>query len=372
MAIEKRGERNWKVRVYLGRTASGKQRFATRTVKGTKRDAQRVERELLAERDDGVEPVPARLTLDDYLDRWLRVAVEPKVQQRTLRDYRWLLDHYVRPELGQRRLDQVRLGEIQAVYQGMLDRGLVGRTVHVTHNVLRAALRQAVRWDLLRRNPAEGVALPKWEKRPMRSLSREDVRRFLGAVEGDRYELWFRLAITTGMRPGELQALTWEAVDLDRGRVSVLRTLERRDGAWAFKAPKTASSRRTIPIPESLGTELASYKAAQARHRLKLGPAYEDLGLVFATERGTPVPERNLIRRHFKPALEAAGLPKELRLYDLRHTCASLLMEAGTNPKVVAERLGHSDVALTLNTYSHVAPGMQEDATETLGHLLEG
>src|SRR4030095_11964931 len=215
--------------------------------------------------------------------------------------------------------------------------------------------------------------LPKLIKGEMCSLTVEEVGKLLSALEGDRLAVIFAFAVATGMRPEEYLGLQWKDVDLTKGTVTVQRALIwRKGGGWYFSEPKTSRSRRTIPLPPSMVKQLASHRIRQAEGRLMLGAEYQNNDLVFATEFGTPIGIQNLSQRHFKQALKKAGLPKTVRLYDLRHTCATLLLQAGENPKVVSERLGHAGITLTLDVYSHFLPGMQEEAARTFERLLFG
>jgi integrase len=180
-------------------------------------------------------------------------------------------------------------------------------------------------------------------------------------------------ALATGMRPEEYLALKWSDLDLHAGNATVRRTLVwRKGGGWYFGEPKTSRSRRTIPLPMSLVGALTDHRRKQGECRLKKGSDYQNNELVFATGEGTPILLRNLVRRHFRPVLTNAKLTQSLRLYDLRHSCATLLLSAGENPKVVSERLGHASIVLTLDTYSHVLPSMQQAATEKLERILYG
>jgi integrase len=175
------------------------------------------------------------------------------------------------------------------------------------------------------------------------------------------------------MRPEEYLAVQWKDIDLETGGLSVRRALvwNRRGGGYRFEEPKTSKSRRSIPLSNSVVSALKVYRRTQLEQRMKLGSDYANLDLVFATELGTPISSKNLRDRHFKPLMTKAGLP-EIRLYDLRHTTATLLLSAGENPKVVSERLGHASIVLTLDTYSHVLPTMQREATNKIEKLMFG
>ncbi len=205
----------------------------------------------------------------------------------------------------------------------------------------------------------------------IQALTREEAARLM-AVES-KYRVVFAFLLTTGARPSEAFGLKWTDIDLQSGVVSIQRTLQWHSkaagGGWYYAETKTKGSRRTVPLPASMVEQLKAHRASQAEALLKLGVRTD---IVFATSEGTPLYRRNLARRHFKPALLKANLPSELSLYSLRHTCASLLMQTGVHPKVVAERLGHSSTTLTMDVYSHVAPGMQAEATAQLERMLYG
>jgi integrase len=205
----------------------------------------------------------------------------------------------------------------------------------------------------------------------MLCLSADETKLFLEKARDDKWYSAFLLALETGMRPEEYLGLKWSDIDFDRGLVTVRRALVWiKGGGWKFEEPKTSQSRRSIPVTSSALAALKRHKVDQAEHILKLGADYQKHDLVFASETGTPLLWRNLRNRHFKKILERAGLPKALRLYDLRHTCATLLLSAGVNPKIVSERLGHASVVLTLDTYSHVLPNMQQTATDEIERML--
>ena len=174
------------------------------------------------------------------------------------------------------------------------------------------------------------------------------------------------------MRPEEYLGLQWKDVDTEKGSVTIQGALvwNRKGGGWSFTAPKTAHSRCSIPLPESVMKKLGAHKRRQSEIRLKAGAEYQNNDLVFASGEGTPIIPRNLLSRHFKPILTRAKLPQSLRLYDLRHTCATLLLAANEHPKIISERQGHASVTLTLDTYSHVLPTMQQAATEKFEKIL--
>lgn len=386
--IIKRGDKTWVVRIFTGRDANGKRVYVNKTIKGNKKDAETYLSKTLTAMSTGTFVERSPLTVDEYLDRWLQTAAKPRLRAHTFVHYKELLARYVRPAIGKKRLSDLRPFDIQALYSHMTapklkkddepqpgiiyGLGLSARSVRYTHAVLSSALKQAVKWLMLAQNPAASVELPRATRKEMKALTPDEAGRFLKAAREDRLSTLFSLALTTGMRPEEYLALQWKDVDLEKRTVTVQRALiwNRKGGGWTFTAPKTARSRRSIPIPESVVRALVSHKRQQAETRLKAGAVYQNHDLVFATSEGTPIMPRNLLSRHFKPTLKRAKLPATIRLYDLRHTCATLLLAANEHPKIVSERLGHASITLTLDTYSHVLPSMQQSATEKLENIL--
>jgi len=364
-----RGEDTWLVRIFKGRDGNGKRQYLNKTIKGKKKDAQDYLSKTLTAISTGtfVEPLP--LTLSEYLNKWLEAAARPRVSRRTADGYAGLLDRYIREPLGQTRLDQLQALEVQKVYSGMLERGLSARVVRHTHSALHNALTQAVKWGMLFRNPASLVELPKVSHKERRVLSPDEAQKFLKAANEKPNGLIFEFALITGMRPEEYLALQWADIDFERCTAQVRRALVRHKKSWSFEETKTARSRRTIFLPSQLLNKLAAHKRTQAERRLKLGSAWQAFDLVFCSDEGTPLSIPNLTYRYFRPILIKAELP-QIRLYDLRHSCATLLLIAEENPKVVSERLGHSTIVLTLDTYSHVLPSMQEKASTKLEKML--
>lgn len=365
-----KGKNNHLVRVYVGTDADGRRRYHSKVIRGTKKDALRYQTSVLSDLDRGTFIEPSKETLNDYLDRWLSVSAAPRLRERTLRDYRSLLARYVRPVLGHKMLPAVMPLDIQDLYTSMLESGLSPRTIRYTHAVLSSALKQAVKWQLLPRNAAEYVDLPRQKRTEMHAMSKDDVACFLTAAKDDRWSSLFLLAVTTGMRPGEYMGLQWKDINLDDGMIHISRSLVRNRSEWRFDEPKTAKSRRTVKLAPTVVKSLRAHRSRQAAERLRAGIRYQDYDLVFATDAGQPLESHNLIKRHFKPILDRAGLPETIRLYDLRHTCATLLLAAGEHPKIVSEMLGHASIQLTLDTYSHVLPDMQQGAVAKLEEML--
>src|SRR5919107_1856572 len=242
-----------------------------------------------------------------------------------------------------------------------LDSGLSPATVQKIHAVLHKALDQAASWSLVPRNPTESVKAPRPAPEEIRPLNREQAKALLEMARRERFEALYVLAVTTGLRQGELLGLKWEDVDLENSLIRVRRTLIRNRGRLLLGEPKTKRSRRTVRLTEAASQALKEHLARQIEQMERLGDLYEDQGLIFATQRGTLVNPTNLRKRSFAPILEKAGL-LPIRFHDLRHTCATLLLSRNVNPKIVSEMLGHATIAITLDTYSHVLPTMPESA----------
>jgi integrase len=356
----------WTVRIYLGEDASGKRFYHNETTKGAKKDAQKRLTQVLREKDSGVYVQSSAMTLNDFLDKWLAESASLKIRARTLNGYESLLKCHVRQKLGAKRLSDIQLLEVQKLYNEMNKASYSPKTIRHVHNVLASAFKQAVKWKMLMQNPCDFCDLPRQVKTEMKCFTPDEAKLFLEAAESEKFYALFYLAIETGMRPEEYLGLKWQDIDFEQRSLSVQRALvEKKGGGFIFDELKTSRSRRSIPLSNSVINVLKIHRRIQLEARMKIGANYQNYDVVFASEVGTPMMHRNLLRRHFKPLLVKAGLP-DIRLYDLRHTTATLLLSAGQNPKIVSERLGHASIVLTLDTYSHVLPTMQRDATNEI------
>jgi len=367
-----RGERTWVVRIFLGRDGSDRRRYYNRTVHGTKKDAQAILNGLLTDNDRGSLIEPSRETLDSFLDRWLRDVAAVKVRANTLEQYRQTLRLYVRPILGRVRICDLELADFNRLYRGMEERGLSSRTVRLTHAVVCGALEHAVAKDqTLLRNPARLAQLPRVKKTEIVALTPSQLAKLRVAAVNNTHGVVLLFAVATGMRPSEYLALRWNDVNVDACTATVVRSIHRAGpGKWHIEEPKTQSSRRTVKFPTTIAKALKLHRASQAKARLTAGTSWQDHDLVFCTEIGTPIDIQNLRNRAFKPILEAAGIPLSTRLYDLRHTMATLLIDEGVDARTVADRLGHSSVATTLGTYVHPSTEMQAKAARHLEDVL--
>lgn len=311
-----------------------------------------------------------RQTVGQYLASWLEAA-HPTIRPRTWQRYSELLTLHAAPVLGKVTLTKLTAQQVQRLYSAKLAEGLSSTTVHHLHAVLHRALGQAERLGLVARNVCDLVDGPRMAERELHVLNPDQVRHLLLVAEGDRLEALFILAVTSGMREGELLALRWADVDLERGVVRVRATLQRtKDAGYILAAPKTKKSRRQITLATRARDALRTHRARQAEERLKLGAAWDGtLDLVFPNQTGRPMDAMNLTHRHFQPLLVRAGLPR-MRFHDLRHTAATLLLGRGVNPKIVSEMLGHASIGITLDIYSHVLPDMQAQAAVEMDAAL--
>lgn len=352
---------------YAVYTAEGRKR---RTLYGrTRAEAAKKLTKALSDREGGLVFDDKGLTVKEYLERWLLDSVRGSVKQTTLENYEYVVRMHLVPTLGHLKLKALTPMHVQALYSAKLDSGLSVRTVRLTHATLHKALKQAVRWGLVPRNVTEATSPPKVSRetrKEIRPLTRDQARDLLEAARGDRVEALYVLALTAGLREGELLGLRWQDVDLEAGTLSIRQQLSRtkKDGL-CFTSPKSAKSRRSIKLTRRAAKALGGHRGAQNRERLRLGALWQDTGLVFTSVTGTPLDVGNLTYRSFRPLLERAGLPR-IRFHDLRHTCATLLLSENVNPKIVQEMLGHANISITMDTYSHVLPSMQEAAVSAM------
>ncbi len=296
--------------------------------------------------------------------------MQGSVKAVTFENYEQLVRVHIVPRLGHIKLKILSSAHLQGFYRERLDFGLSPRTVQYLHALLHKALKQALRWELVPRNVATAVDPPRVRREEIQPLSPIQAQAFLHAAREDRLEALYVLAIHCGLRQGELLGLRWEDIDLDTGTLQIRRTFTTAKGERAFTAPKTSKSRRNVRLTSGAMDTLVRHYQRQLEKREQLGGLWQDQGLVFASRVGTPINRHNLLRRSFKPLLEKAGLPHSVRFHDLRHTCATLLLSKGVHSKLVQELLGHSNVSTTLDTYSHVLPGMGDQAANAMEGTL--
>jgi integrase len=353
-SISRRKDGRWEAK-YTAHTADGPKR---RALYGkTRKEAADKLAKVLADRASGYTFDTENMTVGEYLDRWLKDTDQGSVRTSTYERHEQIVRLHLKPALGRVKHSKLTPAHLQGLYRDKLDSGLSPATVQKIHAVLHKALAQALKWNMIPRNAADVVKAPRPAPEEMHPLSPDEARRLIEAVSGDALEALYVLAVQTGMRQGELLALKWEDVDLNEGVIHIRRTLMRRGGRVALGEPKTKGSRRPVHLTDMAVAVLKTHLERQLEEIERLGDLYRDNGLVFTSGVGTLINPTNLRRRSFAPMLQRAGLPR-VRFHDLRHTCATLLFSKGAHPKHVQGLLGHATVAITLDTYSHVIPGM--------------
>lgn len=315
----------------------------------------------------------ASLTKDQafatFLDHWLNDIAGPSLRPTTRESYEVTIRVRILPDLGSVKLSAITPQQLQALYKKLLDRGLAPATVVRTHAVLHGALKQAMRWNLIPRNPADAVRPPAVPHAEMRALSAAQVQQLLASTADKTMSTLYALAATSGLRLGELLGLRWADLDFDRQQLTVIRTAHRiRGQGIVYGEPKTSAGRRTVRLGSMVVAMLRQHRAAQLAHRLYAGPAWNDNDLVFASGFGTPI-EDSRISRAFVRDLAAAGLPR-VRFHDLRHTAATLLLEQGVGIKTVQATLGHSTISTTMDIYAHVTPAMQDTVASAMDAIF--
>lgn len=312
--------------------------------------------------------VTGKQTLHAFLASWLVNTAKPRLRPRTYAGYVQHVESHLDPLLGHIPLEELTPHHVQQLIGKKTAEGLSPRTIGYMRAVLRAALNSAQRWSLIGRNVATLVDLPRSSRREVSTLDPAQARAFLTSAKKNPLGQLFTVGLAVGLRLGEALALGWEDVDLKAKTLRVRRSLQRQKDGLHFVDAKTDRSRRTVSLPDFVVVALKRQRVAEKAARLAAGSAWVESGLMFVTSIGTALDERN-VRRAFKAILIAAKLPS-MRIHDLRHTCASLLMAQGVHPRVVMETLGHSQISTTMDIYSHVMPALGADAAEKMNTLV--
>ena len=375
--IRRRGHRSYQISISLGKDPStGKYRYVNETVRGTREEAKGRRAELIHQIANGKFITPSKTSLAEYLERWLKEYVWPNLAPRTAEGYELIVRRHLVPALGRLTLTGLRSEHIQRYQSEKLSSGradgkggLSQRTVRHHHVTLHTALGHAVKMGLLSRNVADGVSPPRFQRHRWQPLSEFGVSSVLEAARGSALYPVFYMALYTGMRRSELLALRWADVDLLLGRVHVTRSLHQlRGGEVAIRAPKSDRGRRMVSLPPSAVEVLQEHRERQVWQRAETGKALRDEDLIFNDLDGRPLRPDSVTHAWVK-LVRRIGL-EGTRLHDARHTHASLMLKQGVHPKIVQERLGHASIQLTLDTYSHVAPGLQEAAAAGFDKLI--
>ena len=369
-SIIKRGKNSYSIVINLGiDPQTGKRKQQWISVKGTKKEAEKRLSELLHQLDTGTFMRPNKTTFAEYLTKWLADYAKPNVAPRSFERYAGVIEQYLIPELGSITLTQLRPEHLQNHYTTRLNNGLSASSVRYHHAVIHIALQTAVKWGLLSRNIADAVEPPRIHRAEMQTWDEGEITQFLEATKDSPYYALFYTALFTGMRRSELLAIRWSDVDFMLSQISVSRSLHHlKDGSYIFTEPKSQKSRRTIALSPSAILMLQDYHEKQKLERTMRGVELKDDDLVFSHFDGNPL-RPNSMTRAWDTMCNRAGV-KKIRLHDARHTHASLMLKQGIHPKIVQERLGHSSIQMTIDTYSHVAPGLQQAAAEGFDRML--
>lgn len=368
-SISRRKAGGWMAQ-YAVYTVEGRKR---RTIYGrTRAEVAASLSKALADREGGIVFDAGALAVGGYLDRWLADSVKDTVRQRTYERYEQLVRVHIKPTLGSVKLKSLTPAHVRSLYRAKLDSGSSPRTVQYIHVTLQKALSQAVADGLIPRNAASPVKAPRPAKKEVTPLSPGQARALLDEARqtGDRLEALYVVALHCGLRQGELLGLRWEDLDLGDGRtLQVRRTLSETRAGRRFESPKSGKGRR-VRLTRKATEALKRHRKHQVAERLRLAGLWQENDLVFPNQIGQPMNASNLVGRGFKPLLKRAGLPKTTRFHDLRHTCATTLLKMGQHPKYVQELLGHANISITLDTYSHVLPGMGDGLADAMDDAL--
>ncbi|MBO7275892.1 MAG: site-specific integrase [Clostridia bacterium] len=344
---------------------SGKRERRYKTVKGTKKEAELVKRKLINEVESGGVVTQSAIKLGDWLDEWLKLYL-PNIEATTRTGYRDKIDNMIKPYLGKIQLKALKTENIQSWINELNGKGLAPKSIRNAFNNLNAALKKAVVLRKLSHNPCEGAVLPKLKRYQAKVYNATQVNNLLNLASDTDFYLALVIILTTGLRRGEIAALKWKHIDLTNKVIHIRENMVKAGVQILEKSPKSESGIRDIPIGDDVAELL--FEAQKQYFIDREDPCFRDLGYVIHKKDGTPY-RPDALTRKWARFLEANNLPK-IRLHDLRHTHATLLIQAGVNPKVVQERLGHADVTITLNTYTHVMPDMAKDAANKIENII--
>jgi integrase len=363
--VKKEGS-SWYFAVDMGKGEDGKRKRMKKRGFATKKEAEAALAKVMHELNSGTFVQPTKTLYKDFLNDWLENK-KHSIKQQTHYNYVMIANKHIIPEMGHLNVQQITAVVIQKFVNSLCSNSLTSAYIKKIIDVLNGSLKKAKRLGIISNNPVELIERPRISKKEMKVWDVQEVEKFLSAAQNDRLYIAFLLAITTGMRQGEILGLRWKDIDFDNNTLSVRQTLSH-DGKTLTPEAKTKSSLRTIHLPNHVLTALKKHRNNIRQEKLKMGEQYKDHDLVVCTSVGTPVSPRNLNRTWYR-LIEQSGVT-QIRFHDLRHTHATLLLKEGIHVKVVAERLGHSNTRMTLDTYSHVQPNMQEEAANAINKLL--
>jgi integrase len=341
----------------------------------TKKEAERAMVSKINELEKGSFVEPSKTTLKEYLEQWIEDYAKTTLRPSTLQTYKTYINNHIIPSLGSFTIQQLQPMHLQRFYNEKLTNGRVDgkgglspSTVRYLHVIIKEALGHAVKWQLLSRNVADLVTPPSIRKKEIITMETDEITKFLSYAQGDRLYIAFLLAVFTGLRRGEILGLRWKDINMEAKTASIRKNLVVVEGKLVLQEPKTNGSIHSVSLPSTTIEALKKHKRIQNQEKLKMGINYQDNDLIVATSLGTPVSPRNLLRSFYR-IIERADLPK-ISFHALRHTHATLMLKQGEHPKIVSERLGHSNTRITMDIYSHVLPNMQQEAVDRFERMF--
>ncbi|MFC2038373.1 tyrosine-type recombinase/integrase [Chloroflexota bacterium] len=362
---------NYSLKISLGKNpTTGKYQYKWVAIGSSKRDAEKRLSEVLNQLDTGNYMEPGKSTLAEYLDRWINEYVYPNLSPSTAEGYEGIANRYFIPRFGSIKLVNLKPQHLQKLYSQEIERGLSPQTVRNQHNMIHKALQDAVEWGILIRNVADAVKPPRLKGHEMQTWNVDEVMQFLDVAKNTPYYYIFYFALFTGLRRSEFLALRWEDVDLILGQIYVNRSVHvLKGGKVQFRPPKTATGRRPVALTPSTVLTLNEYRREKEAEAILLDQSISESDLLFSGLEGKPLLP-NTISHAWVRLVNRTDI-KKIRLHDARHTHASLMLKQGIHPKIVQERLGHSSIQITLDTYSHVAPGLQAAAAKSFDKAFD-
>lgn len=382
--ISQRKDGRWMGQITLGIDPATKKAKRITFYGKTRREVQDKIREALNLKERGLLSEPSKLTIEEWLDTWMDDYKKQELKPSTWVSYKSLIENYIKPNLGKFKLNKLRTNDIQRFYNNMLEngrkatkpadkqesKGLSTRTVKYIHTILKAALAQAEKEGHIQGNPAAATTQPRQTKKEITPLSVEQVQHFLSSVKDNWLYPLFVMDLGTGLRRGELLGLKWDDINLMDNTATIRRSLLQIKGQLLLQEDtKTKASKATVKLPGTVAKELKKVKKQQAKDRLFLGEAYQDLGFVFAWPDGHPI-RPDYLYHQFKTLLKENGLP-DVRFHDLRHTFCTLLLEAGEDLATVSKLARHSSYSITADIYGHLTKKMQDQAADKLDIILK-
>ncbi|MDY7046405.1 site-specific integrase [Virgibacillus sp. M23] len=334
----------------------------------TKKEAENAMIEAMDSINKGTYIEPSKTLYRDFMDSWLKDK-KINVKKSTYSNYQYLVENFILVSLGDIELQKINPREIQTLYNDLKENNrLSSENIRKIHTIINDALNKAFKWGMINRNPATLVDAPKVVKKEVEVWNQDEINIFLNVAKDSRYYHAFLLALTTGMRQGEILGLRWKDIDIENETISVVQTLSHK-GQELSAGAKTDSGNRRISIDSNTLSQVLKHRTLQKEEMMVNSPLYNSHNdLVVRTSTGLPLSPRNLLRS-FYSIIDKSGI-KKIRFHDLRHTHASLLLKQGVNPKIVSERLGHANVRITLDTYSHLLPNLQKETVNNFSKMF--